>query len=77
MIALREAKVEARKIYEKMCLTRTYPKLNSREINQTILDIYKVHSKLKMIKRTLEFNGLKIEFKNGIDDFEILNRPTI
>ena len=60
-----------------MCLTRTYPKLNSVEISQAILDLYKVQSKIKMIKRTLEFNGLKVEFKNGIDNFEILNRPTI
>lgn len=60
-----------------MCLTRIYPKLNNKEISQAILDLYKVQSEMKRIKNTLEFNGLKVDFINGIDDFEILNRPTI
>lgn len=61
-----------------MTLTRRYPELKTkREVDFIILDLYEVQSKMRRIIKTLEFNGMQVEFKDGIDSFKVLNRPTV
>lgn len=61
-----------------MTLTRRYPELKTkREVDFTILELYELQSKMRKIVKTLEFNGMQVDLKDGIDSFSVLNRPTV